>query len=276
MAFFRKRKFSGSSMTRRVRRRFGRRRRPMFKRRRVVTYSSNSIRPVDGIGFRKRRIKASRYRRMLFNSTNFKNHYRSIASNGFIIPTPNDITTGGVNWFSAWPDGAPFWTAAGGAQPIDTGIAVPTFGREVFLRGGMIRCTVANPSPDISTGGSESIRVRVFAVRTIKNPNTAWLGAALPTQVQSQLWDPSVVPDFDRFGKVLFEREFDLPPNNSAMDVCMRLRPQRIDELEDSLSGNKIVWVVLVGQLTNTEAVNAVENVTVTVSHNLSFAADST
>lgn len=265
MAGFRKR--VGAPLRRPMfkRRRFIRRRRFGRFSRRVTSVSTNSTRAISAAGFRSRRIRPRVYRSMLWRDTQSEPHWRSVFSSGAVITTPNNITDSTVTVIRALQD---FYTIAGGAQPIDSGVAVPNFGQDIVLRGGVCRLTLANPNPDIAAvGGGDTIRCRVFAVWTTKNTDLGVWPPSVPS-----LWDPSIITDFSRYFKVLFSREFMMEPNGRAFDVSFRHRLKKIDKNEFQNNNNQLFWIVLTNQITNADVL--AESITAVVSHNVSFTAD--
>ena len=238
--------------------------------RRITGLSTQSLAPRNVAQFRSHRIRKSAYRRKLWNDSLMEAHYRSVLTSSSIGVTPNDINNMTVTRSFALPS-VGFWVSTGGAQPVDTGVALGTFGRSIVIRGGVCRACVANPNADIGPTGGDTLRVTVYGVWTVKNPNfTGFPVASVP-----QSWDPSVIPDFSmNVGKVILRRDFMLQPNGGVEDVYYRMKPRRVDQIEYLNGGNQLMWVFCVGQLTNTETIPAAESYTYTVGHNLSFVGD--
>lgn len=238
------------------------------------TWSSNDTKPRNPDQYRSKKTSRRKYKNKIWNDGMLKAHYRSCLSTGSVIATPNNITGVTVGIFPALPNtaGAAFYTSTGGLRAIDVGVAASTAGREVAIRGGLIRITIANPTPDNVAGGSESIRAKVWLVFANSNPDFG----VIPIADSSQLWDPSVQADFNKFGKIVLSREMDLPPNNSAMDIQHRLKVQLVDRgiFETPVQGKQLFWIVAVGQLTATEGIATAESLTVVTSHNLTLTMD--
>lgn len=199
-----------------------------------------------------------------------KTHYRSIAAQSDLFTTTGNPEESKVFYYPAIElNGARFWAAAGGAQPVDTAVGVPDFQDDIILRGGMVNLTIGN-----NAGlGEEDIKVKVYLIISDETPST---GALIPPNGSggvdatfSREWDPSLVPDAQRvFGKTIFWRSA-LIKSGDSLNVSHRLRVQKIDQ-QDYLNDNKkMFWVVCA-----TQNVSANNQFTVTASFNLSFSGD--
>lgn len=254
---------SGSSRT--VRRRFHRRRRTRRPQQKLKAYSGEYGKTYS-TGFKTKKTKGTKYRRHLWDSTLYKAHFRSIAGLSAIVSTPNDTIQATLERRRALFNGIDnFWTAAGGSTTIDAGVAVPTFGRTIVIRGGILRLTITNNSTD------DTLKVKVWLVWA--NPTTE-SPIATPATVPFE-WDPSCSADFTQFGKVMAQRETTLLPLSRPMEVVWRLQPQKIDR--DTFGGNagrQFFWWYSIGQLNNTEIVPAAESATVINTFNISFVGD--
>lgn len=258
-----RRRTSGSTFRRTNRRRFTRFRR-RFRGKKNVSYTTQSgIGPT--LGFRNRKTNRKRYKRVLWDSTMFKAHYRSIGSNFTITATPNNVTQSTQNRIKALDNAVDvFWAANGGAQSVDAATPVPIFGSTITIRGGIARITLTTTSTD------DPLRVRVFAVWTNKRPSIPAGGTAVALD-----WDPSCFPSFDRIvGKVLFSKEALLLPGGNSLTCSYRLKAQRIDKETFNNDGNQLFWYYSVCQLSNVEAIAAAETVFAVTSFNLSFVGD--
>lgn len=243
--------------------------RKVVRRRRTTNGRTTTSRAsgATSIGtFRTKKTSLRTWRNMLWRDTAAKTHYRSIFDATTPMATPNDLINATLAPFNALT--TPFWTAAGGAQQADTGVAVPTFNGDIILRGGISRIAISN-RPDSTILNSDVCRVTVYAVWTDSNNS----GVVLPTVVKT-MWDPSLFPDFTRYGKVMFKREALLKGDGEAVQVYFKYKPQKIDQAVFSAGGSRLVWMVLVSQLTNSELVPVAENLDVVNSHNISFSAD--
>jgi hypothetical protein len=88
------------------------------------------------------------------------------------------------------------------------------------------------------------------------------------------LWDPSVEPDFTRYGRVLKKWQAILEPQTGSASVQMfyRIRPQKIDHENFEQAGSRLEWIICKQKLTATAPGNA--TVDVQVGHSLSFSGD--
>lgn len=248
---------------------FGKRRsrfagRSRITRKRIGGYTTQSG-SGGQVNFRTRRISKRRYRRILWNDGILKTHYRSIGAQSTIVNTPNNVVQAAFNLVKALDNGAGvYYTGAGGLQPVDGGVAVPTFGGTITLRGGVSRLTLTTRSTD------DCVRVRVWAVWTNMAP------AALPVTGTVPLdWDPSVIVSFQRnVGRVLFSREALLLPGANAVTYTYRFRTSRVDKEVFQNNGNTLYWFYTVMQTSNADIGPTLEQVEVVNSFNVSLSGD--
>jgi len=275
---YKRRRDSGVSFSVRPfkRRRYRIRRR--FRGKRAYASTSQWGRPYS-FSFRRKRRSLRRYRSLLWKDTASKAHYRSYAHVPAIVTSPTGLGNAGVYFLQALgtqgfgtmntPGGTQFWSTGGGAQQINEGVAVPAFDSDIVLRGGVARISVMNPETDVPC------RVKIFAVWASTSP-AASIYVNNNNTNKSLEWDPTVIPDFYRFGRVLFRKEALLPDVNSSMECMYRFKPQKIDQ-GDFLgsatvpSGSQLWWIVtfapLIGNL-------IADNIPIVKSYNLSFSAD--
>jgi len=269
--YFRQRKRFATPFKRTAKRgRFAVRRRRRFSRTtRGKTYTNRASFATSVGTFGGRRTSVRRWRNMLWNDTIAKQHYRSVFDITGNFQTPNNLTQATINIQSALPNN--FWTAAAGAKSPDTIGAIPTFTGDITLRGGIARIAVSNRVNPVDTQPSDPVRVTIFAVWTDSNTQ----GFLLPTGQVETMWDPSLFPDFTRFGKVLFKRETILKGDGESIQCYFKFKPQKIDQPIFNLGGHKLIWFILASQLTNTEADGGTpETLDFVLSHNVSFSAD--
>lgn len=167
--------------------------------------------------------------------------------------------------------GNSFWTVAGGAQPIDAGGAVPTFNGDIVLRGGVSSMCLTNRVNPTDTMPSDPVRVVIFTVWAKSNPAVLAFPLTVPLS-----WDPSVVPDFDRYGRVLSRKEAILKGDGECLEVFFRHKIQKIDQAVFNSNGSRLHWFILLSQTSNTEAVPTAETVDIVHSISYSFTADAT
>lgn len=257
-----KRKRSSTSSGRRIKRR-----RTTRRSRRGVAYTSQRGSAVAN-QFRSRRTSVRKYRRMIWDSTLFKQHYRSISSQAVTTNTPNNTVQATMNFVKALDNGAGlFWTSGGGTQSVDGGVTVPTFGSTIVVRGGTARITFAhNGTADTDDG----VRIRVWAVWTGYEPANFPTPGTVPLE-----WDPTCHPSFQRnVGKLLYSREAIVVKGGESLTCTHRLRVQKLDKEIFSNNGSTLYWFYTVSQTSNNEAIAAAESVTATYSFNLSFSGD--
>lgn len=245
-----------------VARPFKRRRTTRFKRRGpsiTANYKSISTRGTL-VGFKTRRTSRRTYRNHLWNSTKFLTHYRSIHGSNTTLTTTASNLVGPVVLLNLIRYGTnEFWTVAGGLQPHDFGVTTAIFNADIILRGGRWNLEFHNSS------GSVDIKVRVFLLNSVTNPNFAFEPTTAPIQ-----WDPSASPDFINFIGKPFRTYETIIESGQNWNIGGMLRIQKIDEITYANQGRApiaVVHVLNVGQA-------VVSNLVVTRSYNLSFSGD--
>lgn len=247
------------------------RKRRRTSRRGKPSYVSAQLGTVSGIGFRRNRLRPRTLRKYLWRDTIYKNHFRSAQDRTSSDVTPvgaGVFNTATFNFVSVLPDGVttPFWVAGGGAVSSDTGVPVPLFNGDIILRGGLARASFNNNAT------SDSVRVRVFMVKSIYNPNFSILPGA-GTAVTPTSWDPSLLPDFVKFGKVIKSWEFWLLPGQRPMTLVWPLKTRKIDQdVHVTARGQRYWWMFTISNGSNVDgAANVIQY---HLSHNLSFVGD--
>lgn len=257
MAFKRKRVFAPRRNVRR--RRFGMKRRSGGRRRNTMSLTTQKG-SGSALGFRSRRIRPRTFRRMIYRDTLFKTHYRSVFANTFVVSTPAATQTSTVSTFSMLQPtaGSLFWTLAGGARGVDTGVAVPDFAGDVILRGGKCGITIANASDD-------NIKYTMYYFWTNDDPD---LGLIPVTE--SIAWDPSVTADFStRVGKIIWQQTVQLEPGQSY-SFERRLKCQKIDQARFAVQGRVPHLVIKMSNVSN----NDISASRINLFYNLSFSSD--
>lgn len=85
-------------------------------------------------------------------------------------------------------------------------------------------------------------------------------------------FDPTHIPDFKRFGRVIMARETILLPLSRPWTVIYSLKPQKIDTNTHVNGGSQPWWITMVSSYGESDsAVNAVQSIR---SYSLSFAGD--
>lgn len=259
MAFKRKRVFAPRRSSGKRRRSMGRR----FKRRswKSAAYTSKTTRPISNYFARKGRLtpgKIRRWKRNIFRSTQFKDHYRSLYANSGTFATPANETTATLNLLQAVDNGsAPFWAVGGGAINTQTG-TLPLFTGDVVIRGGVASLVVNN------NDNNSQMNVDVYFIgRTDGFDNSS---VVTP---QVRFWDPTCLIDFDLLvGKPLKKWSTMLEPLES-LQCEMKLGVMKISPNEWSADEKRPHWMVLASSNDGTAI-----TYTVVTGINLSFAAD--
>lgn len=230
------------------------------------------------IPYRTRRISKRRFRRMLWRDTIAKAHYRSLQAFSFSHDTPTGVELMKIatrraldpSQSNSSPPGVDFWTLEGGLQQLDANVVPPNFTDDIILRGGISRVVACN------INDTNPVKVRIWAIWAKSNPNSA----KIINQNVSTEWDPSLVPDFQKFGRVLYEREAILLPGGNPLVLVHRFKPQKIDQAvfkgelgvgSSVPGGSQLYWMIGVANYSAEAASAAVH---VCVSYNLSFSGD--
>lgn len=252
MAGFRRRVYGGK------RRRSSVGRRPMKRRRinrrtRTLNTQSGSARPL--VTFRSRRLSRRAYNSALYNSTRFKQHYRSINSQHNTIATGTSQAL--MNSYEFIPiNPFNFWTTGGGAVDPDGG-TLPLF-NSVTIRGGKIGFTIRNTD-------ETAVSVHVYLIRN--NPNRD----ATQTNPTARNWgfDPSIIPNFNfEWGHVVRTRKA-LLNNGDALTLEHRIGIRKIDFDQAAVRAGQYTWYILVGETSVTS-----RTLDFVRYHNLSFVGD--
>lgn len=159
-----------------------------------------------------------------------------------------------------------FWEGLGGFQPADPGV-FPQFRSDITIRGGIIKIYVTNE--DTAT----PIKVNVYLVRSTPSP----IGATvLPFMSPVNLpidFDPTLIPDFAEYGKVVTQKEGYLLPGGNPIVCSWRLSPQKLDQgIWATNRGSQLIWFVQAGHIAGTGL--AASDLQVVSSWNMSFSGD--
>lgn len=216
----------------------------------------------------KNKYSPRRFRKRLLSDTTSNTHYRSLwttSTTQSAPATPVNIT---VTKYPALPlpSVQPFWTTPA-ALPVDTGNAVPGFGRNIVIRGGRIILSVS-----LRTSTPDTVKARVWLI--YRKPCTDDTLLPSSSSTNAWTWDPSVTPDFTRYGRVLRTWQAILEPTTGScsFQVFHTLRPQKIDHENFEQKGQTLEWVVGLHKLSNIGA--AVAPTDVQYGHSLSFSGD--
>lgn len=261
----RRRRSSGASRSRRIRRRPMMRTR-FYRRSRGDQVVSAQAGNIVSTRYRGGFLRRKRYQAALIRETLFQPHYRSLLTTSFTQLTPVGVNaatkTGAI---SLLPTVNPFWTVAGGALPIDDTIGVPTFDESsIVLRGGRTEVTVAVP-------GNDAIRLRVYLLWF--KENTTYTAFNALTSVPT-MWDPSHFTDWNQTYKIISSKEYILLPASRPLSLIHKLKPEKIDFNAYTAGQKMLVYCFTMQQVTDVDVLPG--SVIFTVSHSLSFTGDST
>lgn len=259
-----RRRSNGKLFTRtQMKRRFSRFRSNRGKTAVISAQAGNS----RSLAYRGRKFRPQHYRSLLFKDTLFKPHYRSVLNTGATITMP--VGTGTAFVSDILPclrfSGNNFWTTAGGAQPIDNGVAVPTFNdSSVILRGG-------RHSISFATTGTDAVKIRLFYVWIKANAEVANWNSLTTVPL---MWDPSHFPDFNESFKLISTREFYLLGGSRPVDIVRNFTIKKIDYDEYVNNQGQVGYFFTASQATDADLVN--QTVVFTQAYSLSFSGDLT
>jgi len=233
--------------------------RSRFKKKKFTDFTSLNTKGST-LSYTAKKTSRSAYRKHLWNSTLFKQHWRSISVSDNSFNTPANNTTGTLVGTNMWKNaGTTFWTTAGGLQPADLAGSVPTFVGDIIVRGGRAEITFHNSST------TSDIRVRIFGIRTQTDPLFSAEPVAPPYS-----WDTTVSPDFGSLiGKTWFTRDVVIEQGNSYTFV-QRIKMQKIDQSTYLLEGHSPLVYALISNVGHATPISVV----VTRGYNLSFSGD--
>jgi len=243
----------------------GKKRRTTRRGRKTNAFTSQSG-SGGAVQYKARRTSRRAYRKHLWNSTLFKEHYRSIGAVGTSMNTPASTNGMSILAEKAIDNGTAtnFWLAGGGAIAPDTLQALPAFSGDITIRGGKIGLRIAN-TLDAVASAATTIHGTAMLVRTTKN-----FSAAAITTPQLVGWDTSLIPNFDTsVGRVLYRKNFLLKDSDTAL-IEYRIRLEKIDVGDFNATFNTYLWVIMAGNVDN----SASHGMAVTKYFNLSFSAD--
>ncbi|ALE29742.1 coat protein [Lake Sarah-associated circular virus-36] len=257
--------------------RFIKKRRMMARRRRskkAVGLSTRTLAPTD-FHTKGRMLKKRQWRNLLWRNTLTSEKYRSILMATTGLSTPGNHTTANWSDLEIMSNTQPFWTSAGGMQPVNQGSGVPTLAPDhIIIRGGTFYFSMINP-----LGNTTDIRVRLQLLYPKQNitryaslvrtnvPLIDWitsLGGNQPT-----IWRMQDAGDYNQYYyNPVMEKEIILKPGDS-FEEYRKMKVQRLDT-EAFLNGAAGFpsWLVYISNLDGA----AVQNVTVVSGHSLSFA----
>lgn len=247
------------------RRRFGARRRR--NGRRGSQFTSAQAGNSTSIKFRSRKLRPRAYRNALWKDTLFKTHYRSCIDRLSSVQMPADSRDSRIGYGPVHGDLA-FWTAGGGARAVDSTTPLPLFQDDITIRGGYGSLTFTN------VDANDAIRVKLYLLRSNPSPDFGVLPvdqSVVPLSASTV--DPSLIPDLERFGRVVKGYDFILLPGQRPITLFERLRVQKVDQnIFQVAGGNRMYWMYFCSQTSNADSVN--NTLRIQFSHNLSFSGD--
>lgn len=238
-------------------------RRPRGRKSNAFTSQSGS---GGAVNYKAKKTSRRAYRKHLWDSTLFKEHYRSLGSVSTTLNTPATFNTMSILAEKAIDNGTStnFWLSTGGALAPDPLQALPAFSGDITIRGGKIGLRIANTLDSVASAAT-TMHGTVMLVRTTKNFSS---GAITTPQLVG--WDTSLIPNFDTsVGRVVYRKNFLLKDSDTAL-IEYRIKLQKIDVGDFNATFNTYLWVLMVGNVDNASA----HGMTVTKFFNLSFAAD--
>jgi len=231
--------------------RTGRARRSRFPRRRFGRRRNIAVSSQRGntsfAGFRGRKMPYRKYLNNMYNSTNFKEHHRSVQAvsssmNANILQTQANIF---INPMIS----DDFWTTVGGAT-----ISL-TPDQDIFIRGGVATITYRNAG------------VNPVVIKTWKIKSHTSFAFLLPTP-SSAMWDPSALPEFERFYNIRQKFESTLEPGDQVV-YTHYIGKQKVETANFNLGYPREYWVTSINSLG--AVADSVFNLR---GHNLSFVTD--
>jgi len=261
-----------TKLTRNFKRKGGARRRLNFSKKRKVgrrgrktTAFTSQSGTGGGLRFKSKKTSRRAYKKHLWDSTLFKDHYRSTRAISSTINTNTNTNDLVISAEAAYLFGiTPFYLAGGGAITNDAAVLLPAFTGDITVRGGMLGMRIAN-TLDTVAANTGSVQGTVFLIKTTKN----WTAASIPIAGQVG-WDPTLIADFDtKVGRILYRKNFLLRDADTAT-IEYRLPVHKVDQGDVVALYNTYVWLVLAGNVDST----LTKSMTITKYWNLSFTGD--
>jgi len=242
---------------------FNKKRRTTRRGRRTSAFTSQSG-TGGGLAYKSKKLKASAYNKLLWNSSQLSTHYRAVSAQVFFPSTPANATQLQATSSIALSNGSAFWTAGGGAINPDASNSLPTFTGNILIRGGIMGCRLSN-ALDTVGANLNTLQGIIYLIKTTKD----WT-PALVTGVVSVGWDPTYVQDFStKVGRIVYKRNFLLKENETTL-VEYRHKIRKVDEADYFATKNQYVWIALVG----TVDAHVSRAFAMTTYYNLSFCGD--
>jgi len=218
------------------------------------------------IDFKHKRFNRKAFIRRQKIASDASQHYRSVLTTLASPLVPGGAFSASVNAYPFTADS--FWTTPGGLQVLDsTSVGGPTFGgTDLFLRGGQSRIGITNVGITPNTTPVSAIRVTIWrAISKAANP-------PIPANLTvDELWDPSILADFQNNYIFTKPTQFIIQPNET-IERTEYIKGRKIDQtLYNTDSMRRELWFVKVAQAVSTPLA---VNTQITVGHNLAFSGD--
>lgn len=266
MVGFRKRTYGGSASSGTKRRRTSGKSTRRFRRTRRsknTSYSSKST-GTSSFGYKRSRLNVRKYRKALWDGTQFKAHYRSIGGVANVTGTPASPVLARSTVYNAIDNGvnSTFWLATGGAIDIDGG-TVPTFEDDIILRGGVLAVDISNTDA-LST---DVITMKVILGIAPDLPSTGGFNSA----TRPIGWDATMFPEFRSFIMKRVWKEWNLVIKpGDRVTLKHKLSITKIDQAKWNASGGRPYWIVVA----NSSSAATIADYTFTTYYSLSFSGD--
>lgn len=214
-------------------------------------YTSSAKGNSTTIGYSRNKISPRAYRKHLWQSTLFSEHWRSILTNEFNMAPSNIGTTAAISTPNIIGDA--FWSAAGGFTGSGTFNDTGAF----TVRGGMCKLMMHNDM-------SDPLIVTVYKMYFFSEADSG----SFPATPDSA-WDPTYLANFSRDYKVLSQREFNIREQD-IVTLTHKIRPFRTTQDNWNAGNKKLFWCIKAYNPSGTTG----GNLRCHVSHNLSFTGD--
>lgn len=196
-----------------------------------------------------------------------ESHFRSTQSASIIAPAQLTVRLKNMFLQRALDLGLGlFWTPSGGFIPKDGLTPFAVFHGDKTIRGGRIFADFTN------VGLRDSLKVQVYLIWAAPEAEPAVLTPFLAPLAITREFDPSHIPDFKRFGRIVMSRETILMAGAAPWHVEYRLKPQKLDSNVYGAGGSQLYWMYTVGSYI--EADSVVNSVQAIFSYSLSFTGD--
>lgn len=207
------------------------------------------------------------WRKILWRDTQAQNHFRSTGAASIAVTPPLSVIDKTMfNSFAVGNNIGQFWQTNGGLLPVDATTPLATFSGDKIIRGGRIKFDITNLSE------VDTVKVQVWLLYTIADPAGGVISPYMSPATVSREFDPTMIPDFKRYARVVLGRETILLPGARPWSVEHRLRPQKIDTNTWTSAGHRHTWMYAISSYSERDSV--LNTVQVITSFSLSFAGD--